>query len=81
MPSFTIQSNETLRNVSLDWIVKLGIDGRKGFLRFCLRIVERNPFRDGLEKFSPQKRLWLKELPKETDVKRQINVVLQIIYL
>ena len=63
-----------LRNVLFDHIVKVGIDGGKGFLRFCLWIVDRNPFIEVLEKSPRQKRLLTQRKAKDTGVKSQIKV-------
>ena len=57
------------QNVSTERIIKIGIDGGKGFLKFCLGIIDR-----ATKEPPPQKRLLTDRLAKDTGVKRQILV-------
>ena len=57
------------RNVSTERIVKLGIDGGKGFLKFCLGVIDINTTDS-----QPHKHLLTQRLAKDTSVKRQMLV-------
>ena len=59
----------TSRNVSTERIIKIGIDGGKGFLKFCLGVIDR-----AIKESPPQKRLLTDRLAKDTGVKRQMLV-------
>ena len=58
----------TSRNVSTEQIIKIGIDGGKGFLKFCLGVINR-----ATKESPPQKRLLTDRLAKDTGVKRQLQ--------
>ena len=55
------------RKASSDLIIKLRIDGGKGFLKACFSVVEKSPFQG-------HGRLLKQRVPKETSVKRQLRV-------
>ena len=59
----------TSRNVSTERIIKIGIDGGKGFLKFCLGVIDR-----ATKESPPQKRLLTDRLAKDTGLKRQMLV-------
>ena len=62
--------------VSGGYFVKLGIDGGKGFLKFCLRIVD-TALRDETSS-PPQKQPLTQRAGKDTGVKRQILVAVSV---
>ena len=59
----------TSQNVSTERITKIGIDSGKGFLRFCLGVIDR-----ATKESPPQKRLLTDKIAKDTGVKRQMLV-------
>ena len=59
----------TSRNVSTERIIKIGIDGSKGFLKFCLGVIDR-----ATKESPPQKRLLTDRLEKDTGAKHQMLV-------
>ena len=58
------------RKISGGYFVKLGIDGGKGFLKFCLGIVD-TALRDETSS-QPQKQIPTQKTGKDTGIKRQI---------
>ena len=59
----------TSRNVSTERIIKIGIDGSKGFLKFYLGVIDR-----ATKESPPQKCLLTDRLAKDTGVKHQMLV-------
>ena len=59
------------RNVSANHIVKIGVDGGKGFLKICLAILELDSADDSSQS-PPQKRFLTQRIAKDSGVKRQI---------
>ena len=62
------------RATSSDYIAKLGIDGGRGFLKFYLSVVDKNPRGNRALESPPQKRLLTQRIVKDTSVKRQMLV-------
>ena len=62
------------REISSELLVKLGIDGGKGFMKFCLSVVDKSSLENETSKNPPTERSLTQCVAKDTGVKRQMLV-------
>ena len=62
------------QGTSSDYVAKLRINGGRGFLKFCLSVVDKNPQGNRALASPPQKRLLTQRIAKDTSVKSQMLI-------